>query len=165
MNTQYKETIVDTVIKILKSNLPPGYFKEFYYGDPINIPTSLLPCVMVSKDKTRIIQGPTGMDLLEYPIRIQLAYNKKNELGKSASEVIGVRTLEQYAEGRDPSTGEFSENTVAGILRKNFTLGNVATDQTIDIDYGLVMRPDKSWTGECQIKCVIQEYVSISGRT
>jgi len=161
----YQDTVVDTIINLLKANLPDGYFKKYFYGDPLDIPTSYLPCVMVSKKTTNISQGPTQKDLLQYAIFIQLAYNKRNDFGKSPDEVVGVRALEQYAEGRDPTTGQYSINSVAGILRVNFTMGNIIIDQNLDINYGIVPRPNKLITAECQIKATMKEYVYVPSRT
>ena len=163
--SDYKESIADILIEKLKENLPNGYFKEFFYGDPLAIPVNSLPCVIVRKEGTQITQGATGLDVLTHTVVVQLAYNKKNDWGKSASEVVGTRKLEEYAEGRDSTTGQYDAKSVVGILRKNFTLGNIATDQDIVIEYGIVGRPDDQITAECQITCTIEEHVPVPIRT
>jgi hypothetical protein len=163
-NLQYAETIGDTIIRFLKEGLPSGYFQEFFYGDPLEIPTSLMPCVVVEKIKTDIIQGPTGMDKSHYTITVKLVYNKKNDFGKDASEVLGVRALENYAEGIDPATGEYDTRSVASILRKNFTLGQILTNETMLIQYGIVPRPGDELTAECHITVQIDEFKLVSGR-
>lgn len=166
--SQYKDTIIDTIIKMLKDNLPNGYFKAYYYGDPIIPPTSLLPCVIVEKRVTDIPSGgesPTGMDLLKTTVRIKLAYNKRDDFGKNPEEVVGVRSLEQYAEGRDRTTGEYDAQSVAGILRKNFTMGNIVVDQRLRIEYGVVPRPQEMITAEAWIDCDFTELITVTGRS
>lgn len=159
--SQYKDTVVDTVIEFLKKTLPQGYFQQYFYGDPIQIPTSLMPCVVVEKQQTDIIAENTAKDRLVYVINIKLIYNKKNDFGKTSNEVIGVRALEEFAEGRDPVTNKFNPNTIAGILRTGFTLGNLIVDQQLQIDYGVVPRPQDTLTGEAQIRCTLTELVPV----
>jgi hypothetical protein len=160
---QYAKTIEDTIIEFLKSNLPEGYFKNFYYGDPYEIPESLLPAICVEKIKTDVLQGATGQDHIIYTVMIKLLYCKKEDFGKNDSEALGIRTLENYAEGIDPTTGEYDSHSVAGILRKNFTLGQILTDQTILINYGVVPRGDLL-TAECHITVAIDERKLVTGR-
>jgi hypothetical protein len=164
-NTSFKETIVDVVLKKLKDNLPDGYFKTYYYGDVMEIPESSLPCVIVYKDNTDIVQGPTGKDVVLSNVVIILAYNKRNDWGNAGNEVAGTRALEQYAEGLDPTTGEYHAKSVAGILRANFTLSNRATDQNLKIEYGITGRPKEILTAEARINCEIEEYVTVTMRT
>jgi len=161
--TQYSETISDTIIRYLKNNLPQGYFKYFLYGDPLDIPASLLPCIAVEILKEELIQGPTGMDLIKDTVVIKLMYNKKQDFGKSADEVLGIRALENYAIGVDPSTSEYNTKSVASILRKNFTLGQLITNETMIVDFGVSRRP-QVMTAECHITVAIERYRTVTGR-
>ena len=50
----YKQTISDKIIGTLKDNLGSSFFKQYYNGDPIAIPQSLMPCIVVEKQVTNI---------------------------------------------------------------------------------------------------------------
>ena len=173
MNNTYAKTIVDILLDYLQDEtkgLPQGYFQAFFYGDPMDIPSSLLPCVMVEKASTNIKAGPLGMDEVDPTVNIKLAYNKKNDFGATTSEVLGTRKLEEFAEAIDLTTGEYSPNSVMGIIRKYFTLANPdgsynVLDQTISIRYGVVSRPKGNWTAECQISCKFHYLKKVSERS
>jgi hypothetical protein len=136
-NIQYKKSIIDTLIELLKTEEYSTFFRHFYYGDPGDIPVSNYPCVCVELQKTQITHGPTGMDKIVQTVEIKLMYNKKDDFGKDPNEIHGQRKLEEYAQGVDPDTDQYDEKTVAGLLRKNFTLGNLVTDQDMIIEYGV----------------------------
>ncbi len=158
------KTIVDQVIDLLKSQQGFGYFKKYYYGDPYEIPLSDMPCVAVELLRTQIYEGPTGMDLITQTVQIKLIYNKRDDFTTApTSEVTGVRSLEALAQGIDPMSKEYEQHTIVGILRKNFTLGNVATNQTLDIKYGIVPRKAGP-TSECHITFVVDELKDVSNR-
>lgn len=162
--TSLDKTLVDTVIELLKANQGFSYFKKFYYGDPYDISLQNMPCVVVELLRTRIEDGPTGMDNVIQTIQIKLIYPKSNDFHTTNSaEVTGVRMLESFAQGIDPSSHEYEHHTIVGILRKNFSLGSIATNQTIDIKYGIVPRRAGP-TSECHITFVVDELRTVSER-
>lgn len=158
-SNQFQKTLIDRILDYLQNEtigLPPGYFKTFFYGDPLIIPISLMPCVAVEKVQTDIEAGPIQSDTLDTTVAIKLIYNKKDDFGTTPNEVTGVRALEQYAEAIDPTTNQYSTITVMGILRKYFTLADensnyTVLDQKVSIKYGVVPRPEGTLTQECQI--------------
>ena len=159
------KTLVDTIIELLKAQQGFSYFKKYYYGDPYDIPLSDMPCVAVELLRTQIYEGPTGMDLVTQTVQIKLIYNKRDDFTTApTSEVTGVRSLESFAQGIDPTSTEYEQHTIAGILRKNFTLGNIATNQTIDIKYGIVPRKAGP-TSECHVTFVVDELKTVTSRT
>jgi hypothetical protein len=160
----FQNSIGDTIVKYLRENLPQGYFKAFYYGDPYDIPESLMPACVVEKLKTDVIHGPTGMDKVTYTIMVKLLYCKKEDFGKTPDEELGIRFLENSAEGINPITGEYDSHTVAGILRKYFTLGQILTDQTMVINYGIVPRTGDVLTAEAHVTVAIDELRTVTGR-
>lgn len=163
-NIQFKKTLIDTIIDYLDTNLPKGYFKIVFYGDPMQIPFSLLPCVAVEKLGTKITAGPTGMDKIITSVVIKLMYDKKNDFGQTDREVVGVRKLEEYAEARELASREYDPLSVMGILRKNFTLGDVVLNQDVDIKYGVVPRPGGELTAECQINISFYQLAEVTVR-
>ena len=105
------------------------------------------------------------MDVVTQTVQIKLIYNKRDDFTAApTSEVTGVRSLESFAQGIDPASTEYEQHTIAGILRKNFTLGNVATNQTIDIKYGIVPRKGGP-TAECHVTFVVDELKTVTSRT
>lgn len=162
---QFQKTLVDTIKGLLVDNLPQGFFTTFFYGDPLDIPSSLMPCVAIERQHSKISTGPTGMDKVTTTIIIHLMYNKKEDFGKTTDEVLGARRLEEYAEARNESTGQFDDLSVMGILRKNFTMGNVTLDQDVDINYGVVPRPGNELTAECQITVSFIQLIAVPVRT
>ncbi len=160
----YEKTLPDTIKDYLNKELPKGYFKIIFYGDPMNIPSSLLPCIAIEKTRTQITAGPTGMDKIVTTISINLMYNKKEDFGRTNDEMVGKRKHEEYAEAIDNESHEWFKTSVMGILRKNFTLGDVVLNQDIDINYGIVPRPGNELTAECQIRCSFTQLKVVSVR-
>lgn len=172
MDIQYSKTLIDVILGYLQGEtigLVPGYFKSFFYGDPLVIPSSLLPCVSVEKISTDIKAGPIQSDEIDTLVAIKLMYNKKDDFGKTANEVLGVRALEEYAEAIDKTTNQYSPNSVMGILRKYFTLANPdnsynVLDQKVKIKYGIVPRPSGNMTAEAQIEVTFHQLRKVVGR-
>lgn len=171
-DNNYQKTLIDRILGYLQApgvGLPVGYFKQYFYGDPIAIPSSLLPCVSVEKQQTDIVAGPIVSDEIDTTVAIKLMYNKKDDFGVNLREVTGVRALEQYAEGIDPTTNQYSPVTVMGILRKYFTLSDednnyTVLDQKVSIKYGIVPRPDDGVTQECQIIVTFHQLRNVYNR-
>ena len=114
----FKPLLEDEIITILKDNLGSAHFKEYYIGDPLAIPQSKLPCVVVEVERSTSEAGPTGMDQLRFFVVIKLIYNKKKSFGKKPDQVAGYRELRYLAQGVDTSDSEVSQSSVVGILRK-----------------------------------------------
>jgi hypothetical protein len=156
-------TLVDQIIELIKNDQGFAYFKKFYYGDPLEIPPSEMPCITVDLLRTSIDAGPTGMDSIIQTVRISLIYNKRDDITMSASsEVTGVRSLEALAQGIDPATSEYESHTILGILRKNFTIGNSVHNQTVEIEYGVGNRG--VLTAECQLTFTVYSQREVSNR-
>lgn len=76
----------------------------------------------------------------------------------------GQRSLEEMTEGIDETTGEFAAQSIAGILQRSFTLGDSATDQTLDISYEPGMRDANTFTTEAEVTCTIEELLVMTSR-
>lgn len=158
-----EKTVVDRIIELIKDEQGFAYFKKFYYGDPYDIPKHEMPCIAVDLLKTEVEFGPTGMDNITQTIQIILIYNRMDDITSSASsEVTGVRTLEEYAQGIDPTTAEYESHTILGILRKHVTETN-STEQSINIEYGVVPRKGGP-TLECHITFVVEGLQIVTDR-
>lgn len=157
----YQQTITERLIEVLKENLGSYGFKQFYNGDPEEIPQSYLPCLCVVKRRTEWLPSPTGTDKRQHLIFIRAVYNKKDEFGKSASEAVLQKTLENLMEGIDDTTGEYAQTSVIGILRKNFTLGNFVVNNQVSVDYA--NNPDRPglFTFEAQAEALFDDFLTV----
>lgn len=154
--------IVDKIIKYLKDNCDKR-IKSYYFGDPLTLPVSNLPAIIVSKRTTNISQGATGLDEADKIYSVKLVFNKKDEIGKNPSEVAIQRTMADIIEGTDES-GNFTAQSIMGVLRSYFTLGNTINDQLIGIEYFLTERGDLI-TEEAEIIINIKDFVNVTNRS
>jgi hypothetical protein len=88
----------------------------------------------------------------------------RTSIPQNLTNVTGVGALESFAQGIDPSSAEYEEHTILGILRKHITVENTSTDQTIDIQYGIVPRKGGP-TAECHITFVVEGLKVVSDRS
>ena len=153
--------IADKIIKYLKEH-GDDRIKTYYFGDPLIIPVSNLPALIVSKKSSEINQGATGLDEADKIYTIKLVMNKKDELGKNPDEVAAQRTLADIVEGVD-SGGNYNSTSLIGILRKYFTLGDTIEDQSISIEYFLSERGELI-TEEVDLNINIKDFISVPER-
>jgi len=154
--------IADKLLEYIK-NYGDKRIKNFYFGDPLTIPVSNLPAIIVSKKLDRINQGATGLDEIDKTYSIKLVFNKKDELGKNPNEVTIQRTMADLIEGTD-SSNNWLNTSLIGILRKYFTLGDTINDQNIDIEYSLAQRGDII-TEEAELTINIKDFVNVPNRS
>ena len=79
-------------------------------------------------------------------------------------EGVRVVTSAELAEGIDENTGEFVVQSIADILQRNFTLGDAATNNTLDISYEPGMRDANTFTTEAEVTCSIEELLTLNQR-
>jgi hypothetical protein len=151
--------IADKIIKYLK-DYGDKRIVTYYFGDPLIIPASNLPALIISKKSSDIEQGATGLDEATKLYSIKLVFNKKDELGKNPNEVSAQRTMADIVEGVD-TNGNWVTESIMGVLRKYFTLGDTINDQTIAIEYFLSERGDLI-TEEAEININIKDFVSVN---
>lgn len=166
---EFQKTIPDVIREILRDALPSGMFKSDYYGDPLAVPSTLLPAFFVNKTKTDISSNTTGTDQMRWYITVTLILNKKDEWMKAPNEQVGKRRLEELAEGIDPTTGELSAYSVIGVLRKNFSLSQNADNQTVTIDYVFNNRggnpKDPLITEEVNLNFIVERRLTVTNRS
>jgi len=140
-------------------------FHGYYEGDPIVLPQSKMPCLIISEPETLYDTGPTGMDEVTHQILIQIVYNKKDDFGKPDSVATLENTVDTIAQGRSETTGYFLPNSFMGILRGNFTLDNLMVDNVGSVRKGVVPRTEELLTVEAHIQVTFKELVAIDART
>lgn len=160
----FQKTTPEVIRDILRENLSTDYFKEFFIGDNMDIPISMMPCVVIEQTDSRHELGATGMENIYETFTIKLIINKRDEFGKSPDESPGSLSLKRYAEGLDETTGQVSSDSVLGVLRKYFTMGNTILNQEVTVQYGVVPRPNESVTDEAHITITTERLVTITNR-
>lgn len=164
-DAMFAETITQTIADLLETELRDTPFRVFYDGDPVEIPKSSLPGVIVQYDRLEVRHGATGMDKLRHFMTIKLVIDKRNEIGKDHREVMGQNTLMNYAAGIDSETGEYDEKSVMGVLRKKFTLENVILNQEGDVDLDIFARGERMITAEAHLRLIADQNKIVSNRT
>jgi hypothetical protein len=92
-----------------------------------------------------------------------LVFNKKDEIGKNPEEVSTQRTMADIIEGVDED-GNWENNSIMGILRTYFTLGDTINNQDMSIEYFVAQRGDLI-VEEAEIIINIQDFVSVTNRS
>lgn len=162
-NSEKYPDIVDRLMKLIKANFG-GFFKQYYEGDPIEIPKANYPCVIIEKVGSNVSLGATGQDVLVSQYNIRFLLDKSDDFNASDTKDLTEKKLRELVEARDPQTGLYLENSLLYVLRTNITIGqvNVATD--VDIRYDLQPRPNQVVTSEALVSIVTNEKVLLPRR-
>jgi len=161
---EYKQT----VSQLLKERFRDAFgdiYKGYYIGDPLVIPQMNLPCIIIEADSEGNTAGPTGHDYVNHVVMVKVVANKKDDFGKSPDIVLWRERLEKLVAGRDKTTGQYSDETVMGVLRKALTLGDRFVKNETSIDYGVNPRPQELLTEECHVTVNLRELVQVPART
>lgn len=164
-NTDFRDTLAQHIINILQENLPSGIFKQYYEGDPLAIPEGNYPAVCVVKTVTRYKTQAMGLDERRHFFNIELVFDKRSEFGKNSNEVILQKTMEQLAEGIDPTTNTYSAMSVVGILRTLFTLQGWTVDNNIAVQYNVNPNRGNVLSLDAIIQCDFMETIQVPNRT
>lgn len=161
-----KKSVPQVLLDLFRDNFgEQGPFKGFREGDPIIPAQSILPALFISEKQTNYELGPTGFDQVEHQIIIQVVYNKKDDYGKPDEASSLDRTLDEITQARDATTNEFLPNTIMGVLRKNYTMGNLTIQSIGSVKKGVVPRSEELLTAEAHIELTVDELVPVSGRS
>lgn len=159
---EYTDTIT-RILTLLRTTFGEN-FKSYYEGDPIQIPKSSFPCIIVEKVATQIAVGATGTDRLTEQLSVRVVLNKSDDYGASDNFDTTERKLRRLVEARDASTGLFQADTLMHVLRTNITLGSVVLDSTIEVLYELNPRPEQLVTSEASLSIVTTQDVFVNNR-
>lgn len=163
----YKITVAEKILELFKAAFGDT-FKLYRVGDPIILGQSLLPAILVTETALQVAQDATGYDGLIHSINIQVVFNKKDEMGRPVEGNTLDTILDNYVYGRDTGTNEYSEKSIMGVLRKNFTLENMTIQQEATVRKTLVTRPqdaEQDITAEATIEIEVHELQVVNDRT
>lgn len=140
--TQYQDPVLKKYIDLIKSKT--SVFKAVYYGDPIIIPRSNMPALIVSKTMTEM----TEFQMSEDEHNMQIVFTVVTEVSKDISDdktmTAGINALYYLIEGRDADTLNLNPESLAYILRHNVDINQgkfLYTDvgQKTKISYGVTL--------------------------
>lgn len=159
----YSDSVLKKYIDIIKAS--NGKIKAYFQGDPVRIPTSSLPCVIVTKSETRVGQITNAEDEHGMGITITVITDIRQDLSTNENDaalVEGVSSLYDIVEGRNDDY-TLKSTSILDILRSNQLLdvaNNLRTDLSsiTRIDYGqsLRQRQPELWSVEARIEIVAQ---------
>lgn len=165
-------SLPEIIKQTLQDNLPEGLYASFYIGDPIAIPQSLMPAIIIEPVRSAYPLENIGLQRHDFTCRIKVVVNKKDDIGKSEEEVVADLTLLRMVEGDHEDTADrLAEQSVVNILETNKTLNSeVFNSQITDILYDVFPRvsaenaEDDIFTAEAHITYVLSRLLEIPNR-
>lgn len=165
MSDIYKDPVLKKYVDLITGVFGEGTFKEYYYGDPIKIPMSNLPALIIAKDETRAgnaIDGGTNVDdVHQMAITITVVTDMRAEINDDKTIAAGTAKLYDIMEGRDPTTLKLKTKTILDVLRGNLLVDSALGLRTdlgtpTRIDYGMTLgkREEEVWAIEAQLEFV-----------
>lgn len=162
--TKYEDPIIKKYADLVKAKT--NVFKEIYQGDPIRVPVSLLPCLIISKIETRVGQISNAEDEHAVGMRMTIITDIRKDLSTNDNDariIEGVASLYDIVEGRTETTYKLKSQSLLDILRTNQLVDqtyNLRTDLSTltRVDYGETLRDrePESWSIEARIEFVAQ---------
>ena len=152
---KYSDPIITKYLDLVKANT--GAFKSFYQGDPIRVPKSNLPCVLLSKTETRVGNLTNVEDEHGVMLVMTVVVDIRDELDDNKAIVSGVAKLYDIIEGRE-SNLKLKTSSLLHILRNNTFVDEANglrtdLDSITSVDYGMTIgkRAPEAWGIEAAI--------------
>lgn len=154
--TQTKELMRDTF---------GDFFKQYYEGDPIEIPKANLPCLIVEQNQGNVNLAATGMDRMGSQINVRVVLDKSEDYGANEDTDMTEKKIRRLILARHPQTREYMPKTVLGVLRTKITFGTVKVQGEADVRYDLQPRPGGVVTSEGLVQIIVNESIPVPNRT
>lgn len=150
MDKNYIDPVIEKYHQLIEEKMP-GIFKSFYQGDPIVVPASSLPALIISRAQTRVAAHTNAEDEHDQVFRLTVITDIRAEISDDRQIVPGVAMLYNIIEGREKDTYKLKTDSILGILRSNKnidTANNLRTDlgQVTRVDYAMIInkrQPDQ----------------------
>lgn len=129
MSALYKDPIIAKYLELITG--VNKSFKGIYQGDPIVIPASMLPALIISKEETMVENFTNAEDRHRVRMIITVVGDLRSEINDDTQVIPGVAGLYDIVEGRDPDTYLLKSTSILYILRANENVDaahNLATD-------------------------------------
>lgn len=139
----YKDPIIEKYIQLVKTAMP-GVFKSFYQGDPIRVPKSSIPALIISKSQTRVAPHTNAEDAHDVGLILSVIVDLRDEIKDDVQLTPGIGQLYDIIEGREEATYKLKTNSILNILRTNILVDatyNLRTDlaSITNVNYGLTI--------------------------
>lgn len=154
----YNDPVITAYINLMKAH--NASIQTFYYGEPLRIPASNLPCAIISKRETRVGPLNNSDDQHEMGITITIVTDIRKDLSTEeniAETVPGVSSLYDIVEGRNDDL-TLKETSILSILRSNLLVDKahgLRTDlaSVTRVSYGATLRnrPAQEWSIEASV--------------
>lgn len=152
MDPLYKDPILKKYSDLITAST--SIFKAIYFGDPIRIPNSSLPALVISKIDTKVGNLSNVEDVHSVRISLTVVSDIRDTISDDKTMVPGVNSLYNIMEGRAVDY-TLKKDSLLYILRHNVEIdpgNNLRTDLSTmsRIDYGLTMgkRKAEAWSIE-----------------
>lgn len=164
MTELYTDPIMKKYVDTIHANT--SAFKSVFYGDPIRVGVSELPCLIVAKVDTRVSNMTNAEDMHQIRLSFTVVTDIRNTLNEDKHMVAGVNALYNLMEGRQDGTYQLDPKSLLYILRHNVEIdpaNNLRTDlNTMSrIEYGMTMgkRKEAAWSieGMLELTCVYSQ--------
>ena len=159
-----KDNVPRVLINLLRETFG-DFFHLYREGDPIIPSISELPAVFITETNTDYKFGPTGFDDISHEVLIQVVLNKKVDFGNPDHGSSLDYFLDALCQGRDSTSGDFKDETIMAVLRRNITLGELFIESIGAVKKGVVSRSEELITSEAHINLVVSEIQSVANRT
>lgn len=113
----YKDPIIAKYQELIEAAMP-GVFKGVYQGDPIRIPKSSMPALIISKSLTRVGNLTNAEDQHEVSLILSVVTDLRDEINDDKEIVPGVAQLYSIIEGRDEQY-KLKTDSILHVLRSN----------------------------------------------
>jgi hypothetical protein len=155
----YSDPIIAKYIALIQANTDA--YRQFYQGDPIRLPQTMLPCCIISKIETRIAPVTNAEDRHEMQLTLTVVTDMRAEIRNEKDIAPGTARLYELIEGRDATTLQLKADAILAILRGNLlvdaTLGLRTDLETItQAEYGLTVgkRAEGQWAVEASVSWI-----------
>ena len=155
----YKDPIMKKYFDLIESVIGTSFFKGLYYGDPIKIPISNLPALIISKDETRADVLTSAEDVHQIALTLTVVTDIRDDINDDKSLAPGTSSLYDILEGRESDTLKLKTKSLLHILRNNVdvdTALGLRTDlgSITRVDYGMTVgkRQKDQWSIEAQLE-------------
>ena len=156
----YKDSIMKKYVELITDKMP-GMFKGVYFGDPMQIPFSNMPALIIYKNSSQIKAISNGEDEHLISLTFNVVYMTSQQISDDKTMAAGVSALYELVEGRDDNY-KLNANCLLNILRSNQIVDaahnlrtDLATATQTDYTFTFNKRGKDVYTQEATVKFVV----------
>ena len=141
MSDEDELDIVKRTIDLMRTTFGTT-FKEYYDGDPEQIPLFNLPALIVDQTNDTTTEAAYGQDDVDDSITVKVVMDKRDDFNGDQVDPLNMtaRKIRELIGKRDPVTRKYETKTVKGALRTHLLDGITALAPVVTVEYGIVPR-------------------------